>query len=385
MARETVPASNLEVFNVSPATGFLPEDPPSNLLEVINVNWGTIGRFLPKLLVSQKVKYMVDGLPSVDSLVLSGRSNRLDRALMRLLSFIGHAYVWENWKEGPRNIIPANLAIPWYQIASRLGRPPVLSYASYALDNWSLIDNKGPIELGNLYLIQNFLGGLDEEWFILVHVEIEARAAPALAAIGPAQEAVLDNNTEQLARQLTIIIKAQENMYKTLCRMTENCDPYIYYRRVRPYIHGFNKNPVIYEGVSEYENKPQTFFGETGAQSSIIPSLDAALEVTHQDDPLKTYLLKMAEYMPLRHRDFIKAIQAGPSIRSFVLESRAQSLNDIFQRCVQLLHQFREKHLEYAAQYIHTQSQSSPHNPTEHGTGGTPFMPYLKKHLDETK
>ena len=66
------------------------------------------------------------------------------------------------------------------ELAERLGRPPVLSYASYALDNWRRIDPDGPVALGNLALLQNFLGGADEDWFILVHVEIEARAAAAL-------------------------------------------------------------------------------------------------------------------------------------------------------------------------------------------------------------
>ncbi len=45
-----------------------------------------------------------------------------------------------------------------------LGRPPVLSYASYALDNWRRIDRKNPIDLGNIALLQNFLGGQDEEY-----------------------------------------------------------------------------------------------------------------------------------------------------------------------------------------------------------------------------
>jgi hypothetical protein len=37
--------------------------------------------------------------------------------------------------------------------------------------------------------VQNFLGGMDEEWFRLVHVAIEAAAAPAIAALQPLQQA----------------------------------------------------------------------------------------------------------------------------------------------------------------------------------------------------
>jgi len=44
---------------------------------------------------------------------------------------------------------------------------------------------------------------------------------------------------------------------------------------------------------------------------------------------------------------------------------------------------FRTRHLEYAASYINRQSPKG-NNPTDVGTGGTPFMRYLKKHRDES-
>ena len=49
------------------------------------------------------------------------------------------------------------------------------------------LDQHKPVQLGNVVCLNNFLGGLDEEWFRLVHVEIEMCAAPALASILPAQ------------------------------------------------------------------------------------------------------------------------------------------------------------------------------------------------------
>ncbi|MBI3303307.1 MAG: hypothetical protein HYZ72_14675, partial [Deltaproteobacteria bacterium] len=249
----------------------------------------------------------------------------------------------------------------------------------------------GPVALGNIVLLQNFLAGVDEEWFILVHVDIEAKVAPALGAIGPAQAAVVADQGEALEHHLTTVASALERAYATLLRMPERCDPYIYYRRVRPYIHGWKNHPalpdgVIYEGVDTYGGAPQQFRGETGAQSSIIPSLDAALGIAHKDDPLRPYLVEMRDYMPPEHRAFIEAIEHGPSIRQYVIKHRHDypALRDAYNACVHWIGRFRSTHLEYAGRYIHHQSQHGLDNPTNVGTGGTPFMPYLKKHRDET-
>src|SRR5262249_12073231 len=159
------------------------------------------------------------------------------------------------------------------------------------------------IELGNIALLQNFWGGADEEWFILIHVDIEAKAAPAIRAMLLAQDAAAKRNFQTLKELLGTISDALSSMYKKLLRMPELCDPYIYYARVRPYIHGWNNNPalpngVVYEGVEEYAGKGQFFRGETGAQSSIIPSLDALFGVKHKPGLLFDYLMEMRDYMP---------------------------------------------------------------------------------------
>src|ERR1041385_7509658 len=107
------------------------------------------------------------------------------------------------------------------------------------------LDPTGPIALGNIALIQNFLGGVDEEWFILVHVDIEAKAGPALNAIPKAQRAVKADDLDTVTEQLRIIGQTTHSMYTVLERMPEKCDPYIYYRRVRPYIHGWKNHPLL--------------------------------------------------------------------------------------------------------------------------------------------
>jgi indoleamine 2,3-dioxygenase len=387
MANDTPPSAALSAFDVDPARGFLPSADPLPRLPAAFDAWEEAATHLPKLLVSDRVQSFLERLPAFDAARLRGDRER--RRAMLLLSYLGHAYVWG--EREPADRIPAVLAVPWYEVARRLGRPPVLSYASYALDNWVRLEPAGAIACGNIALLQNFLGGLDEEWFILIHVDIEAKAAPALAAVRQAQLAVRDDDPQALERHLTVIRDALSRIVETLGRMPEHCDPYIYYHRVRPYIHGWKNNPalpngVIYEGVEAYGGRPQFFRGETGAQSSIIPTLDAALGIAHRDDPLKTYLLEMRDYMPPKHRAFIAAVEQEPSLRDYLTGKGAghASLHDVYNACVALVERFRTLHLQYAATYIFNQARKEPTNPSSVGTGGTPFMTYLKKHRDET-
>lgn len=384
----STPSADLRTFDVSPERGFLPPHDPLRELPPWFEPWERLARDLPKLLVSDRLRTTLEGLWPLDVSPLRP-GLPLERAMM-LLSYLGHAYVWCDPHQ-PAARLPHGLAVPWFEVSRRLGRPPVLSYASYALHNWRRIDPAGPVALGNIALLQNFWGGADEEWFILVHVDIEAKAAPALAALGLAQAAAAAGDARELTRQLATVAAALEGMYRTMLRMPELCDPYIYYHRVRPYIHGWKNHPalpngLVYEGVAAYAGEPKQFRGETGAQSSIVPALDALLGVAHAPGLLREYLQEMRDYMPPRHRAFVEHVERGPSVRDFVLArgDAEPNLRDAYNRCVQLVEMFRAKHLDYAARYIHQQARSAAGNPTDVGTGGTPFMPYLKKHLDET-
>ncbi len=203
-----------------------------------------------------------------------------------------------------------------------------------------------------------------------------------------------DLDTDKIYQFLEMIQQSLEEINLALERMPEHCDPYIYYHRVRPYIHGWKNHPaipegMIYEGVEQYQGKPQQFRGETGAQSRIIPVLDALLGVSHSEDQLRVYLREMREYMPFHHREFLKVIekkgenQKGNLLREFIKKQNSPKFRGIYNDNLKLISRFRATHLHYAASYIHQQHQKTSENPSAVGTGGTPFMAYLKKHSDE--
>jgi indoleamine 2,3-dioxygenase len=102
------------------------------------------------------------------------------------VGFLASAYV-NQVGEDPATILPANIASPLCQACGLLQRPPILSYDGYALYNWRRFRKDGPVALGNIDTIQNFVHLYDEHWFILVHIEIEALAARILDSIAKVQ------------------------------------------------------------------------------------------------------------------------------------------------------------------------------------------------------
>lgn len=372
--------------------GFLGQNDP---LKTFSTNSSSLGRLeniareIPKLLLTGSLQNSLKTLSSNDLCIdeVLDDPGQLNLA-MNYLSFIAHAYMWGD--QEPNEFLPAAIAAPWVKAATILERPPILSYASYCLENWYRINSKDPISLENVALITNFLGGVDEDWFVTIHVCIEDAARGAIKAAKMISSLDASSDQNDLVKGLSLIKDSMEAVNEIFKRMPEKCDPYIYYHRVRPFIFGTKDNPdlpngLIYEG--EFNNQPQFYRGETGAQSSIIPSLDGALQIEHTNDNLRHYLNEMREYMPKPHRQFIGELESNSQVRSLIKDSRdaSQRYND----CLEEIRAFRALHLEYAGTYIHKQSQIK--NPfgtggsTITGTGGTPFMNYLRKHRDETE
>lgn len=350
----------------------------------------SVAKQLPQVLPSNRVRNFLEArLPHPED--LSDAATLTDeQARMATVhyTFMVQSYIWGETQV--TNRLPAVLAVPMVALADRLGQQPLLTYSSYVLDNWALIDPAKPLGLDNIQMIQNFLGGQDEAWFVLVHVAIEAQAGKVFERFADIQKAVTHKDLTQVREQLEHTGETWAKINALFDQMPERCDPYIYFERVRPYIHGWKDNPalpdgVIYEGVERYGTVAQAFRGQTGSQSSIVPSMDALLGVGHATDPLREYLDQLHAYRPRLHRRFVDDVRAGCTLRSFVASVGAAGLIDAYNANIQAVANFRTRHLEYAASYINKQGKRAAGNDPEVGTGGTPFMRYLKKHRDETQ
>jgi indoleamine 2,3-dioxygenase len=350
--------------------GFLPyPDPMTAFPEGSDLaQLDQIGRDLPSLLHDSGFRLYARELripPWPASL-----NARRDLPALRLyyvrLGFLASAYI-NQVGEKAATVLPANIAVPLCRACTLLERPPILSYDGYALYNWRRFRPDRPIALGNIDTIQNFVHLYDEHWFILVHVEIEAIAAEILDAIAHAVPALHARETKPVNESLARIERAVRRQIAVLRRIPEKMDPRLYYKTFRPYIRFFEN--VVYEGVTQ---APIDFRGETGAQSSIMPMLIAFLKIPHRPSPLMDHLADMRNYMPAEHRALLDEVAALPAVRDLAAA-------DTFNGVLDAIATFRETHFGWARQYI----QDRVDDPR--GTGGTPYMEWLKQLIDETR
>jgi indoleamine 2,3-dioxygenase len=342
-----------------PLKAFPPDSPFAALDE--------IGRDLPSLLEDGGFRPFAERVPiPVWSHDVSESTLPALRLYYVRVGFLASAYI--NQVSRPKaETLPANLAVPLCRACSLLRRPPILSYDGYALYNWKRFDSAGPIALGNIDTIQNFVHLYDEHWFILVHVEIEAIAARILAAIDRARPAIEARRRNEVTSAVSDIAEALREQIAVLRRLPEKMDPSLYHRTFRPYIRFFEN--VVYEGVSE---APMNYRGETGAQSSIMPALIAFMKIPHAPSVLTNHLQDMRRFMPAEHRALIAEVEAMPPVRDL-------SAPEVFNDVLDGIATFRETHYKWAHEYIN-QWTDDPR-----GTGGTPYMQWLKQLIEETR
>ena len=255
---------------------------------------------------------------------------------MLITSALGMAYIWG--EPEPVRMVPAALAVPWARLAERLGRPPIITHASIVLNNWRRLDRNGPLDADNLACRQHFLGGMDEQWFFTATTALEAAGAPALPPLVEAIAAAGQGEDGTVTRLLTQVAAIFGKVNVALARIYERCDPYIFYHRIRPFLTGWDKAGILFEGVSR---TPLRLHGGSAAQSSLIQAYDAALGIEHLHPETQPFLRLMRDYMPPAHRRFIADLAAQPSLHDYAGRREASvPLKRIFNECIDLLEKF---------------------------------------------
>lgn len=298
--------------------------------------------------------------------------------------------------------------------------------------------------LDNLATHMTFTGSLDESWFYLVSVAIEARAGPIVPMMIDAIAAVRRNDSNTVVSALRSFAERLDELGALLERMYESCDPHVFYHRIRPFLAG-SKNMadaglpqgVIFDDGTGEQPYVQ-FSGGSNAQSSIIQFFDIVLGVEHRptgekssspdtqpqthpslsadSPPSHSFIQDMRRYMPGPHRRFLSHMERISNIRPFVNTHRSnRALTTAYDACLAMLRALRDKHIQLVSRYIiiksresrsHSRSLSpraskstrvnlantvaSPNAAGSNslkklrGTGGTALIPFLKQARDET-
>ncbi len=315
---------------------------------------------------------------------------------------------------------------------------PVATYAAVCLWNFKPLFADEPIDnLENLATLTTFTGSIDESWFYLVSVAIEARGAPILPLMLVALEAARVNDGVTVAACLRAFAERLDDLGTLLQRMHESCDPQVFYNRIRPFLAGSKNmaeaglpNGVLYEDATGKEEFRQ-YSGGSNAQSSIIQFFDIILGIAHRPTgekkdavseseegkappPKHNFLLEMRKYMPGPHKRFLEDVAKVANIREYVeAHQNDRQLTIAYDACLAMLRAFRDKHINIVTRYVvmksresrsHSRSKSpvverrkvdiasasrqKEDDPTGKknlkGTGGTALLPFLKQARDET-
>jgi indoleamine 2,3-dioxygenase len=211
--------------------------------------------------------------------------------------------------------IPRCISIPFLEASEHLEVPPVVTYAACCLWNFQPIYPAGPIDLiENLTTLCTFTGTMDESWFYLVSVAIEARGAPTVPLMIEAMQAARRGDSLTVSDCLAVFAERIMDLRELLGRLTERCTPHAFYFRIRPFLAG-SKNMgeaglphgVLFEDGSGTE-KYRQYSGGSNAQSSLIQFFDIALGVQHRPTGVKkeTVPVNVKGHAPPPKHNFIE-------------------------------------------------------------------------------
>ncbi|KAJ1660585.1 tryptophan 2,3- dioxygenase [Dispira simplex] len=399
----------LEDYDISPVTGFLPEEPAlARLPNPYYEPWERINDNLQAFIITRKLWARVDQLPvlATDQLVTVGEKRR---AFM-LLAFLAHAYVWGD-RHDVRDYLPASISVPWVCLADEMEMKPVVCSPSVVSWNWHKLDPESPLELDNMAVLQTFTGSTDEAWFYLITGAVEARAVELIRRIPGIFKTIAEEDHQALVEHLGVFHAVLSDSIHILERLYEQCDPYVFYWKIHPFLAGWNNmksaglpHGVLYRGVDDIDMDPddprldsrrRLYAGGSAAQASSFHVFDILLGVQHYPTGLpKTertedkrkdvklqggnFLEAMRAYMPGPHRRFLEYLDRTCRLRDYVMTvTRASVLDDlrthdpaevalrtqllqVYNACVAQVRAFRDSHIKMVTRYIVSPAHKGP-------------------------
>ena len=282
--------------------------------------------------------------------------------------------------------LPPPITYPLLQVCEHLELPPVATYAGVCLWNFKPIFLSDALVLDNLSTLLTFTGSNDEQWFYLVSVAMEAKGGPTIPIMLQAIKAARENDAQTVTQCLQSFAQTIDELGTLLVRMYENCDPHVFYHRIRPFLAG-SKNMkdaglphgVFYDDGTK-NSKWRQYGGGSNAQSSMIQFFDIILGIEHRPTgekmdqttsesepepghapkPRHNFIHDMRQYMPGPHRRFLQAVEGVANIRDYVeMNASNRPLCIAYDACLGMLRTLRDKHMQLVSRYIIVKTRQS--------------------------
>ncbi|TRX89959.1 hypothetical protein FHL15_009060 [Xylaria flabelliformis] len=414
----------LDLYSLISENGFLPASQPlKRLPNTYYEQWEQILDELPTLLKEKTIRDRIGNLEVLTTTKLN-TEREWQRAYM-ILCFLTHGYIWGG--DIPSEV--SVLALPFLQISDHLELPPVATYSALNLYNFSST-GKDFTDLDGLKALHTFSGTEDESWFFALSVAVEALGGRVVPVMLRAMDSIKHNDHNTVTRALTEMTTCIRQLTQLLDRMSEKCDPMVFYHKLRPFLAGTKNmaaaglpNGVFYDEGNGKGQWRQLRGGSNG-QSSLIQFFDLVLGIDHtSNDDRQTqkgsipsikvvrgdlsFYEEVRHYMPGPHRKFLEGVSRMDKIKDFVHSAPTspahQQLQQSYQDATKAFGDFRQAHINMVTRYIIVPSRkpnpfsSSAINlataslvldkgPKKEltGTGGTDLIPFLRSARDDT-
>lgn len=383
-------------FNVSKVNGFLPIKEPhvklpetysklQNLIDELHVfqsndSKGVLG-------ISNLIETKVNEIPNYINVIKSETDVFILQALFRAYTFITSGYTLElayqefiksgNYGKA-RTILPENIAVPLVEVSDKLQVYPWLDYHyAYSLGNYVKKDSLGTLDWKNLDMACKFTGTTDEIGFIMVHVFIN-ELTPSLVGT------IMDFGKTKNIEYLKICSKVLEEINKRR-RSMWSASRHERYNDFRIFIMGIKGNDnifgdgLVYSGC--FDNKPQKFRGQTGAQDSIIPMIDIFSGIVdyYPENELTNYLMDLRSYRPICIQEFFKDLReyyTKETLFSYLTKNNSLEGLVYLLKIVDEVYLFRNGHWQFVQKYIMSNTKYA------FATGGTPITSWLINQIE---
>lgn len=384
-------------FNVSSTNGFLPIKEP---LKVLPEKYTELQQLIDDLPITKnngergilstpnEILKRVELLPNYEENVKDEKNVFILQALFRAYTFLTSAYTLEtsflgfiesgNYGEA-RQLLPQNISKPLVIVSNKLQVYPFLDYHyAYSLGNYVKKNNDRTLHWANLDMACKFSGTSDEIGFIMLHVYINELSPQLIKSIIDYGKNV--NITKSL-KECSFVMEVMNDRRKEMWKASRHEK----YNDFRIFIMGIKGNThlygdgLIYDGC--FNNEPQQFRGQTGAQDSIIPTVDIFTGIVdyYPENKLTEYLMDLRTYRPKCIQDFfidLRDYYKNNNIFKKLREDKNYEAIIYLLKIVDEVYLFRNGHWQFVQKYIMANTSY------QFATGGTPITSWLINQIE---